>query len=143
MNSEILSQLLEGNKRFREQQKSPVSNKPKVCVVTCADSRLSPELIFDSKLGELFVIRTPGAFISEETLASIHLGLKTFGIQEVIHLPHIDCAALKGTRDPEEVKEHGQNMQKKIQDSLKEEALQANVSSWWYNPLEHEVHAEA
>ncbi len=100
---EALQRLIEGNARYaantsRNKDYSAgrvaraASQTPFATIISCADSRVSPELIFDQGPGELFVIRVAGNFVNEDGLASIEYGAAdTFRIVEQVsrRLPSI------------------------------------------------------
>ena len=67
---------------------------PYALIVTCSDSRVVPEIIFSSFLGELFVIRTAGNVINEGELASIEYGIEHLKIPYVLVLGHTHCGAV-------------------------------------------------
>ena len=68
--------------------------KPPVLVITCSDSRVSPEEIFSLGLGYLFVIRTAGNVINESELASVEYGIEHLHIKYVLVLGHTHCGAV-------------------------------------------------
>ncbi len=68
--------------------------RPFAVVVSCADSRVSPERIFDMGLGELYVVRVLGNAINEEVLASVEYAVEEYGASLVLSLGHRDCAAI-------------------------------------------------
>ncbi len=68
---------------------------PHTVVVTCSDSRLSPELIFDQGLGDLFVVRTAGNTVDAENLGSIEYATSVLGARLVIVLGHDKCGAVE------------------------------------------------
>jgi len=71
---------------------------PGVAVLTCSDSRVIPEKVFDLSLGEAFVVRVPGNCVSGRSiLGSIEYAVSQLGVQAVIILGHTDCGAVKGT----------------------------------------------
>lgn len=80
-NKELLQELANGQ-------------KPYALVVTCSDSRVVPEILFNKFLGELFVIRTAGNVINEGELASIEYGICHLHIPLVIVLGHTHCGAI-------------------------------------------------
>jgi carbonic anhydrase len=83
---------------------------PIAAILSCADSRLSPELAFDQGPGELFVVRLAGNFVNDDGLASIEYGLKFLGIPLVMVLGHSNCgavnAAIKVVKDGAELPGH-------------------------------------
>lgn len=102
-----LKKLIEGNKRFA-QGKSIHPNrsmelrnslleeqKPFAAIIACSDSRVPIEIIFDVGLGDLFVIRTAGHVLSDETLGSLEYAVKELGVKFVMILGHDNCGAVK------------------------------------------------
>lgn len=98
--------IVEGNARFSEGLKNnPHQNvetrlelakgqAPHTIVVTCADSRLSPELIFDQGLGDVFVIRVAGNVIDQFSIASIEYAAEHLHSPLLIVLGHERCGAV-------------------------------------------------
>ena len=91
-----------------EREKTALSQRPFAVVLTCMDSRVPPELIFDRGLGEIFVIRVAGPVLNDKTvlnsadLASLEYALVKLNVKLVVALGHTDCGAVKnavmGTR---------------------------------------------
>ena len=77
---------------------------PRAVVITCSDSRVIPEAIFDAGLGELFVIRVAGNVLGPIELGSVEYAVEHLGCPEVIMLGHTGCgavgAALSGHCEP-------------------------------------------
>lgn len=73
---------------------------PYAVIVTCSDSRVPAEHIFNAGIGELFVIRTAGNVIGDHALGSVEYGMEHLGCKLVVVLGHTHCgavdAALKG-----------------------------------------------
>ncbi len=100
-----LKALKSGNRRYRKgklhlRDYSPVSNhaddqKPFAAIITCADSRLSPSLIFDVAHGNIFVSRIAGNSIDTGTLGSTEYAVAVLGVKLVMVLGHTDCGAVK------------------------------------------------
>jgi carbonic anhydrase len=90
--------LLDGNRVFSENneeyKKLKEAQKPEHIIVACSDSRIAPEIIFNAKLGELFVIRSIGEVIGDAELATIEYGVQDLGIKSVIILAHTNCGAV-------------------------------------------------
>ena len=97
--------LINGNKSFIVASKSDKEmdfelkelvkgQSPSVLVITCSDSRVSPEEIFSLGLGWLFVIRTAGNVINEGELASVEYGIEHLHIKYVLVLGHTHCGAV-------------------------------------------------
>lgn len=67
---------------------------PFAVILTCADSRLSPEIIFDQGLGDLFVIRNAGNLLDDMVLGSIEYAVEHLHVQLVVVLGHSKCGAV-------------------------------------------------
>jgi|TARA_R110000787_G_scaffold43892_2_gene107518 carbonic anhydrase len=105
-----LQNLIEGNKRFQdnvrisrnlnEQVKETAGGQfPYATVLSCIDSRVSSELIFDQGMGDLFSVRIAGNFINEDILGSMEFACKLAGTKLVVVLGHTACGAVKGACD--------------------------------------------
>jgi carbonic anhydrase len=106
---EALRVLLRGNQRFvSAQQLRPHqtpqhrlgvtrAQHPSAVIITCADSRVSPVLIFDHGLGDLFVLRVAGNIVDTSVLASIEYAVVELGAPLVMVLGHEHCGAVKAT----------------------------------------------
>lgn len=68
---------------------------PKTVILTCADSRVPPEIIFNKGLGELFVIRVAGNIVGTYEIASIEYAVEHLGATQIIVLGHSKCGAVK------------------------------------------------
>ena len=97
-----------GNERYRSGQVelrdySPVgeriasAQKPFAAIIACADSRISPALIFDITHGNLFVSPVAGNSIDVGTLGSTEYAVAVLGVKLVMVLGHSDCGAVKAT----------------------------------------------
>lgn len=107
-----LDQLKAGNNRytngFTENQFDQFADKrkqltngqnPWCSILTCADSRVPAELIFDQSLGDLFVIRLAGNFTSTEAIASLEYATLNLGTNLIVMMAHTHCGAIKATQD--------------------------------------------
>jgi carbonic anhydrase len=105
-----LARLLEGNKRFVSGQLVHPGRKPEdfaalaegqaplAIIVGCADSRVSPELIFDQGVGDLFVMRVAGNIVSGAgpvMKGSIEFAVAELGVRLIMVLGHSQCGAVK------------------------------------------------
>ena len=70
---------------------------PEVLVITCSDSRVIPEMIFNASLGELFVIRTAGNVINDGELATVEYAIEHLKVKRIIVLGHTHCGAVHAT----------------------------------------------
>ncbi len=69
--------------------------KPHTIVFACSDSRVPPEILFDQKLGELFVVRTAGEALDAMSIGSAEYALMHLGVREILVLGHTNCGAVK------------------------------------------------
>ena len=103
---DALSRLMTGNERYvRDKQQHPDESlarrkelesgqHPFAVVLGCADSRVSPELLFDQGLGDLFVIRLAGNIVDDAALGSIEYAVEHLGTKLVVVLGHENCGAV-------------------------------------------------
>lgn len=102
--------LKEGNERFQNnlkanrnllQQVNDTSDGqfPFAVILSCIDSRVSAELVFDQGLGDIFSIRIAGNFINDDILGSMEFGCKVAGSKLIVVLGHTSCGAVKGACD--------------------------------------------
>lgn len=70
---------------------------PFACILSCVDSRVPPEIVFDQGLGDLFVARTAGQVIDHAVLGSIQYGVAELKIPLVVVVGHEKCGAVKAT----------------------------------------------
>ncbi len=74
--------------------------KPYAIILTCSDSRVAPEVIFDEGLGDLFIVRVAGNTASDPILiGSMEYSVLTFGGVLLMVLGHTECGAVKSTID--------------------------------------------
>ena len=66
-------------------------------IVSCADARVAPELLFDQGPGELFIVRVAGNFINDDGLASLEYGVKFLNVPVILVLGHSGCGAIGAT----------------------------------------------
>ena len=103
-----LDALMDGNRRFVsgnttahehdiEILKRHLVDKqqPFAAVLSCADSRVPVELIFDQTIGQFFVTRVAGNMASPEIIASLEFGVAVLGLKVIMVLGHSDCGAVK------------------------------------------------
>lgn len=102
---EIWAELLEGNRRFqagkpaarelvRKRKALSKGQYPQVIVLTCADSRVCPSLLFDKNLGDLFVVRTAGNVAGPVALGSIEYAAEYLHSKILLILGHEQCGAV-------------------------------------------------
>jgi carbonic anhydrase len=101
-----LDRLLEGNRRFREGRSEHRRYKtdelaelakqqhPIAAIVACADSRVSPDIIFDQPLGSIFASRVPGNVASDSAKWMLEIAVQEFRVPLVVVLGHTGCLAI-------------------------------------------------
>ena len=105
-----LQELRDGNKRFIEKNQlkrdlmkqvyeTSTGQFPFATVLSCIDSRVSSELIFDQGIGDIFSVRIAGNFVNEDILGSMEFACKLAGTKLVLVLGHTACGAVKGACD--------------------------------------------
>ncbi len=68
---------------------------PNSIVLSCSDSRVPPETVFDQKLGEMFTVRSAGETLSPQAIGSIEYAIEKLGTHLVVVLGHTNCGAVK------------------------------------------------
>jgi len=102
--------LKEGNIRFQNNLKvhrnlleqvndTSEGQFPFATILSCIDSRVSAELVFDQGLGDVFSIRIAGNFVNSDILGSMEFGCKLAGTKLIVVLGHTSCGAIKGACD--------------------------------------------
>ncbi len=106
-----LEKLLKGNKNFvngcptaknmclETLKKFAFHQEPYAAVLSCSDSRVVPEIIFDCGIGELFVIRVAGIALGPNVIESIEYAVKKLKVPLLILLGHDDCGVMKYAKD--------------------------------------------
>lgn len=105
-----LQYLKEGNQRFQNnlkanrnllEQVNDTSDGqfPFATILSCIDSRVSAELVFDQGLGDIFSVRIAGNFVNEDILGSMEFASKLAGTKLIVVLGHTACGAIKGACD--------------------------------------------
>jgi len=115
---DALTKLMAGNQRYvsnKEQHpdESPARRKalvdgqhPFAVILGCADSRVSPELLFDQGLGDLFVIRVAGNIVDDAVLGSIEYAVEHLGTKLIVVLGHEKCGAVSAAVEGGEAAGH-------------------------------------
>ncbi|MGB5321271.1 carbonic anhydrase family protein [Lutimonas sp.] len=109
-----IAYLKEGNRRFQnnlsanrnllEQVKDTRQGQfPFATILSCIDSRIPAEMVFDQGIGDLFSIRIAGNFINDDILGSMEFACKLAGSKVVVVLGHTSCGAVKGACDGAEL----------------------------------------
>lgn len=114
---EIWADLVEGNRRFvsGKTKNRPVvaarehlagGQHPQVIVLGCSDSRVSPELVFDKNLGELFVVRTAGNIADAIAVGSLEYAAEHLHAKVLVVLGHEKCGAVAAAASGEKMPTH-------------------------------------
>ena len=103
-----MHELLEGNQRFAANQLTSIAHdlkilrdhtvekqEPFAAVLSCADSRVPVELVFDQTIGQIFVTRVAGNIVTPEIIASLEYGVAVLGVKALLVLGHTSCGAVK------------------------------------------------
>lgn len=107
---EALARLREGNARFANDTRivaalmdqraaHAAEQHPFATVLTCSDSRVPVEMIFDQGIGDLFVIRVAGNVVAPSLIGSVEFAATAFSTRLVVVMGHTSCGAVKATID--------------------------------------------
>lgn len=106
LTGDAVEDLLSGNQRFRdgraqaprrdpERRRSVAPRQsPLAAVLTCSDSRVPPEILFDQGLGDLFVVRTAGHVVDHGALGSLEYAVEHLSVSTLLVLGHSGCGAV-------------------------------------------------
>src|SRR6266511_3705560 len=109
--AEAISKLKEGNGRYtsgnlqhpgqttERRTELAKTQHPFASIVSCSDSRVPPEIVFDQGLGDLFVVRVAGNVINDHALGSIEYSVDHLGVRLIVVLGHQSCGAVRAARE--------------------------------------------
>jgi carbonic anhydrase len=110
------AELMDGNKRFTTgrmtahehdlailKQQTIDKQEPFAAVLSCADSRVPVELLFDQTIGHIFVTRVAGNVVTPEIIASLEYGVAVLATKVILVMAHANCGAIKATIQGKEV----------------------------------------
>src|SRR5262245_20177847 len=127
---EALSRLKAGNERFAHTKMStrkPNAKRraataqvqhPFAIIVGCADSRVSPDIIFDQGIGDLFVVRTAGNLVDDYALGSIEYAVEHLGSRLIVVLGHQRCGAVQAALSGGSAPGHIESLVRAIQPAV-------------------------
>ncbi len=104
--AEAIAKLKEGNARYtsgnlqhpgqttERRAELTKSQHPFAIILSCSDSRVPPEIVFDQGLGDLFIVRVAGNVLNDEGLGSIEYGVEILGARLIVVLGHQSCGAV-------------------------------------------------
>ncbi|MDG2432334.1 carbonic anhydrase [Flavobacterium sp.] len=115
-----IDKLLSGNLRFTDGKalnihhnleavtKTRKKQNPFAVVLTCSDSRVDPDIIFDQGIGDLFIVKNAGNLISDIDYGTIEYAVEHLNVKLIVVLGHTDCGAVKAfvSDDNKHYKEH-------------------------------------
>ena len=112
--SDALQLLKEGNQRFVnsmsvdrnslvEVKNSSTGQSPYAVLLSCMDSRVAPETLFDQGIGDIFINRVAGNISNDDMLGGMEYGCAVVGSKLIVVLGHSDCGAVKGAIDGAEL----------------------------------------
>jgi carbonic anhydrase len=141
-----LRELMTGNERYIAgkitsfpedlkilKEKTVTKQEPFAGVLSCADSRVPVEIIFDQTIGHLFVTRVAGNMVTPEIMASMEYGVAVLGIKAILVMGHTNCgaisAAVQGKEVPGQISVLYQHLMPGIRDSHGDvaEAVRSNA----------------
>ena len=105
--SGVCSRMLACNRRFAEgklehpnrsveaREATIDTHEPEAAILSCSDARVSPEIIFDAGIGDLFTVRTAGQVIDDAVIASLEYAVDVLGVRLLVVLGHQNCGAIK------------------------------------------------
>lgn len=143
--------LLDGNKHFVEakllhpdqsaERRTEVAKgqHPFAAVVSCSDSRVPPEIIFDQGVGDLFVVRLAGNILDDAAIGSLEYAVEHLGVSAIVVLGHERCGAVEATLKGGEAPGHIGSLTHAIQPAVEktkglpgdalDNAVRANVAN--------------
>ncbi|MES2630316.1 MAG: carbonic anhydrase [Bacteroidota bacterium] len=129
--TEVLHDFLAGNKRFvageqttydlrEEVKKNAAEQHPDAVILSCIDSRVPVEIVFDKCIGDIFSIRIAGNVVNDDILGSMEFACKAKGSKLLMVLGHTNCGAVVGACDPNTNLGHLNGLVTKIHPAVKE-----------------------
>jgi carbonic anhydrase len=140
--AEALSILTQGNERFRSKRLSSLQEdleilrnntleqqKPFAAILSCADSRVPVELVFDQTIGHLFVVRVAGNLATPATIASLEYGAAVLGVKVLLVVGHRNCGAVQATMGAKAAPGQISSLYQYIHPALKAGGMDLNLAS--------------
>jgi carbonic anhydrase len=111
-----MRELMAGNERFASgkitsfaedlqilKEKTVSKQEPFAAVLSCADSRVPVEIVFDQSIGHIFVTRVAGNMVTPEIMASLEYGVVVLGVKAILVMGHSNCGAISAAVAAKEV----------------------------------------
>ncbi len=152
----LLEILLKGNQRFADDhplhpdqtlerlRELSVGQHPVAAIVSCSDSRVPPELVFDQGLGDLFVIRNAGNIVGDYEIGSLEYAIEHLEVPLIIILGHTKCGAIGAFVDHDH--DHSHHYSEYIQKIIdfidaeeEEKALPRDIPDFYEKAIEANV----
>ncbi|HEY7212108.1 MAG TPA: carbonic anhydrase [Bryobacteraceae bacterium] len=134
--------LTQGNGRFQTKQLMSLQEdlqilrantveeqKPFAAILSCADSRVPVELVFDQTIGHLFVVRVAGNLATPATIASLEYAAVVLGVKVMLVVGHRNCGAVKATMGAKSVPGQISSLYQYIHPALKAGEMDVNLAS--------------
>lgn len=124
--------LTQGNERFiklrethpdnskKRRQEMLKGQHPFVVILSCSDSRVPPELIFDQGLGDIFEIRNAGNVLDEHVIGSIEYAVMHCGVKLIVIMGHQDCGAIAATLSGKSETKYIKSLEDSIQPAVED-----------------------
>lgn len=130
--------LRDDGQSSKDRKRLTSGQKPHAIVLSCSDSRVPPEVVFDQKLGEIFVIRTAGEALDPMALASIEYALEHLGTRLIVVMGHTSCGAVTAAlKTPVGGDAGSENLNKLVAD------IQPRIQSFLGKSLTSEIESES
>ena len=128
-NADEWSDLMKGNRRYvaghlvyshlRAQRRAwSTTQRPPVTVISCSDSRVPPELMFDQTVGDIFVVRVAGNVVDDFNLATVEYGILTWQTSLIVVIGHQSCGAVEAALTDKTYPPHLDGLVEKIRSNL-------------------------
>lgn len=147
---ETLEYLMAGNARFRLNPKAPNRNlmrvqetamqqNPIATIVSCSDSRVPSEIIFDQGIGDLFMVRTAGQVATFASYGSIEFGIEYLKTHLVMVLGHTHCGAVRAAMGSQPAPGHIQDILQAIRPAVEAARALGDEDQIEYNAVVENV----
>ena len=98
-NQRFVSRNMEDRDLIKQVEQTATGQYPFATILSCIDSRVSAELVFDQGVGDIFSVRVAGNIVNEDLLGSMEFACKLAGTKVIVVLGHTSCGAVKGAVD--------------------------------------------
>ena len=142
-----------GNKKFAnnpefKKQRAPLvaSQNPPCVVLSCSDSRVPPELVFDQGLGKLFVVRVAGQVVDDIVVDSIEYAVGHFDVKTIVVLGHTNCGAVIGAlkhlkKNKGKIDPNGPGHLNAVLIPIEKAIVKAHINIYAHDALKKSIHA--